>query len=83
MSPSHVFHYASQNIPARTHTHTHKFTQTAHTNDDGISASIIRMIIAVWTTQIVQNTVVWAATMHNVNIYSDVSETINASNSIC
>ena len=31
---------------------------------------------------IVQNTVVWAVTLHNVDIYSNVSEKINASNSI-
>lgn len=58
--------------------HTHK----VHTKDDSISASIIRTIIAVCTMGIVQNTVVWAVTVYNVDIYSNVSEKINASNSI-
>ena len=30
----------------------------------------------------VQNTVIWAVTLHNVDIYSDVSEIIKASNSL-
>lgn len=32
--------------------------------------------------EIVRNIVVWTVTLHNVDIYSDVSEKIKASNSI-
>jgi hypothetical protein len=40
------------------------------------------MIIAMTTMGILQNTVVWAVTLHNADIYSDISQKINATNSI-
>lgn len=59
-----------------------EFTQTAHTNDNGISTSTIRTIIVLITMGTVQTTVFWAVTLHNVDTYSDVSEKINASTTI-